>query len=124
MKKLLFIFTIVFVFSCKKEPEVVTDVLLEESPNSTKYLGKELFEGKGMCATCHKPEEKVIAPSLKEIATIYTSKKANMVLFLQGELDPIVDPTQYEIMKANLAVTKTMTEEELQALEEYILTFK
>ena len=124
MKKLLFISTIVFVFSCKKEPEVVTDVLVEETPKITKELGKELFEGKGMCFTCHKEDTKIIGPSIKEIATIYTDKKASIAIFLQGETDPIVDPTQFEIMKANFAVTKTMTDEELKALEEYMLSFK
>lgn len=124
MKKLLFIFTIVFVFSCKKEPEVVTDVLVEETSNITKELGKELFEGKGMCYTCHKEDTKIIGPSIKEIAKIYTDKKASISIFLQGETDPIVDPTQFEIMKANFAITKTMTEEELKALEDYMLSIK
>ncbi len=51
MKKILIIALLGLQFSCKKEPEVVADVLVEESPNITKELGKELFEGKGMCFT-------------------------------------------------------------------------
>jgi cytochrome c len=35
-----------------------------------------------------------------------------------------VDPSQYEIMKANFSVTKTMTEEELKAIETYMYSFK
>ncbi len=66
----------------------------------------------------------LLGPSIKEIAKIYTDKKASISIFLQGETDPIVDPTQFEIMKANFAITKTMTEEELKALEEYMLSFK
>lgn len=124
MKKLLLIFVIVCVFSCKKEPDAVTDVNLENTNKSSKDLGKELFEGKGMCATCHKSDTKIVGPSIKEIAKIYTEKKASISLFLQGEADPIVDPTQYEIMKANFAITKTMTDEELKALEEYMLQIK
>lgn len=124
MKKLLLIFVIVCVFSCKKEPDAVTDVDLENTNKSSKDLGKELFEGKGMCATCHKSDMKIVGPSIKEIAKIYTEKKASISLFLQGEADPIVDPTQYEIMKANFAITKTMTDEELKALEEYMLHIK
>ena len=102
----------------------MTDILVEGTPNITKDLGKELFEGKGMCYTCHKEDTKIIGPSIKEIAKIYTDKKASISIFLQGEADPIVDPTQYEIMKANFEITKTMTEEELKALEEYMLSFK
>ena len=77
-----------------------------------------------MCATCHKADVKTTGPSIKDVAKIYTEKKASISLFLQGEADPIVDPTQFEIMKANFAVTKTMTEEELKGLENYMLSFK
>ena len=102
---------------------------IEETKTTTKALssedlGKELFEGKGMCATCHKPDAKIVGPSIKDIAKIYTEKKASISIFLQGEAEPIVDPTQFEIMKANFAITKTMTEEELKALEDYMLSIK
>lgn len=123
MKKILFLVIISIFLSCKKEPEVVTDVLVVDKPNVTKELGKELFEGKGMCFTCHKEDTKIIGPSIKEIAKIYTDKKASISIFLQGETDPIVDPTQFEIMKANFEITRTMTEEELKALEEYMLSY-
>lgn len=129
--KFLYLGLLAFGFmSCEKK--AATDPMgnpIEETKSTTKALsseelGKELFEGKGMCATCHKPDVKVIAPSIKEIASIYTAKKASISIFLQGETDPIVDPTQFEIMKANFAVTKTMTEEELKALETYMLSIK
>ena len=61
---------------------------------------------------------------IKDISKIYTDKKASISLFLQGETDPIVDPSQYEIMKANLEITKTMTNEEVQAVEAYMLSIK
>lgn len=91
---------------------------------SSEELGKELFEGKGMCATCHKPDAKIVGPSIKNIAKIYSEKKASISMFLQGEAEPIVDPTQFEIMKANFAITKTMTDDELKGLEDYILSYK
>ncbi len=117
-------------FSCgeKKETDPMGNPIEETKTSTTalssKYLGKELFEGKGMCATCHKPDAKIVGPSIKEIAKMYSEKKASISIFLQGEADPIVDPTQYEIMKANFAITKTMTEEELKALEDYMLSLK
>lgn len=82
--------------------------------------GKEIFEGKGTCATCHKPDIKLVGPSLQDISKIYKEKNANMVTFLKGEGEPIVDPTQFEVMKANFALTKTFSDEELQSLEQYI----
>ena len=82
--------------------------------------GKEIFEGKGTCATCHKPDIKLVGPSMQDIAKIYKEKNANMVTFLKGEGEPIVDPTQFEVMKANFALTKTFSDEELQSLEQYM----
>ena len=110
----------------KKETDPMGNPIEETKTTvlSSEDLGKELFEGKGMCATCHKADVKTTGPSIKDIAKIYTEKKASISLFLQGEADPIVDPTQFEIMKANFAITKTMTEEELKAIETYMLTVK
>ena len=117
------------IISCgeKKETDAMGNPInqTENSVNQTpKELGKELFEGKGMCATCHKADQKIVGPSIKDISKIYTDKKASISLFLQGETDPIVDPSQYEIMKANLEITKAMSEAELQALETYMLSIK
>ncbi|MEY2702516.1 MAG: hypothetical protein RLY43_1149 [Bacteroidota bacterium] len=97
----------------------------ETSVNQTpEELGKELFEGKGTCATCHQAKAKVIGPSITAISKIYKDKKASIALFLKGEGEPLVDPSQYEIMKANFAITKSMTDEELDALETYMLSVK
>ena len=128
-KFLLIVSFVLNLISCGKKTE--TDAMgnpiqkTETSVNQTpKALGKEIFEGKGMCATCHKADVKTSGPSIKDISKIYTDKKASISLFLQGETDPIVDPSQYEIMKANLEITKTMTNEEVQALEAYMLSIK
>lgn len=117
------------IISCgeKKETDAMGSPInqAETSVNQTpKELGKELFEGKGMCATCHKVDQKIVGPSIKDISKIYTDKKASISLFLQGEMEPIVDPSQYEIMKANLEITKAMSEAEVQALETYMLSIK
>lgn len=111
----------------KKETDAMGNPInqAEASVKQTpKELGKELFEGKGMCATCHKADIKTSGPSIKDISKIYTDKKASISLFLQGEMEPIVDPSQYEIMKANLEITKAMTEGEVQAIETYMLSVK
>jgi cytochrome c len=128
-KFLLIVLFVLNLISCGKKTE--TDAMgnpiekKETSVNQTpKALGKEIFEGKGMCATCHKADVKTSGPSIKDISKIYTDKKASISLFLQGETDPIVDPSQYEIMKVNLEITKTMTNEEVQALEAYMLSIK
>jgi cytochrome c len=126
MKKLLLLFAILTLLSCKKEsqepfgkPEEITTSEIQKNP---KMVGKELFETKGNCVACHLIDKKVIGPSLVEIAQIYKDKNGDMVSFLKGDAEPIVDPSQYEVMKTNFAITEEMSDEELQALEAYIFS--
>ena len=119
MKKIIFISfasSLIFV-SCKKEEtkETATKV-----PQNSVDLGKELFEGKGNCVACHLVDQKVIGPSIQEIAKIYKDQKGNMIDFLKNDTKPIVDPSQYEVMKTNFTITKAMSDEELSAIETYI----
>ncbi|OYX84492.1 MAG: cytochrome C552, partial [Flavobacteriales bacterium 32-34-25] len=69
---------------------------------------------------CHQVDSKTIGPSTQEIAKIYKEKNANMVTFLKGENEAIVDPSQFAVMQANLTLTKTFSDKELQGLEAYI----
>ncbi|MFC6877291.1 c-type cytochrome [Flavobacterium myungsuense] len=119
MKKIIFISfasSLIFV-SCKKEEtkETATKV-----PQNSVDLGKELFEGKGNCVACHLVDQKVIGPSIQEIAKIYKDQKGNMIDFLKNDAKPIVDPSQYEVMKTNFTITKAMSDKELSAIETYI----
>jgi len=130
MKKVIVIAIAFLAFSCKKQvseafgKEVETKVAVSEGmPAQTQTaieLGQSIFEGKGNCISCHQVDTKSIGPSVQEIAKIYKDKNANMVAFLKAEGEPIVDPSQYEVMKTNFAVTKGMSDEELNGLEEYI----
>ena len=130
MKKVIFLVSVLVLIcfassltlvSCKKEseesfgkPETTTEVQKPED------LGKEIFHGKGACVACHKPDVKLVGPSLQDIAKIYKDKNGDMVSFFKGEGDAIVDPTQYSLMKPNLELTKTFSDEELKALEAYV----
>jgi cytochrome c len=125
MRNAIFLLVIFMFVSCKKETEETLGKSETETTTSTttqtpEELGKELFSGKGACVACHHPNEKIIGPSLKSIAKIYLEKNGNMISFLKGEREPIVDPSQYEIMKASLDITKTFSAEELKAVEAYI----
>jgi cytochrome c551/c552 len=52
------------------------------------------MEGELCCLPSSKPES--YRPSLQDIAKIYKDKNADMVSFLKGEGEPIVDPSQYK----------------------------
>ena len=120
MKNLLIILPFLSLVSCQnKEEKIATSV----DETATKVSGQELFEGEGNCIACHKPDQKIIGPSLQEIGKIYKAKKESIVAFLKEESDPLVDPSQYNIMKTNFAITKSMSDEELKALEDYIYSF-
>lgn len=125
------------IISCKKEkseestvkPETTIETTTEaETEAATEIqkpedLGKTIFEGKGACVACHKPDVKGVGPSLQDIAKIYKDKNGDMLSFFQGAAKPIVDPTQYDQMKASLVVTKTFSDEELKALEAYVYSY-
>jgi cytochrome c len=130
MKKILFLSAVLVFASCKKESQ---EPFGKPTENKTEYsegesaeiktpeaLGKEIFEGKGNCISCHQVDQKVIGPSIQEIAKIYKDKNADMVTFLKGNGEPIVDPSQFAVMKTNFPVTQAMTDEELKAIETYI----
>lgn len=122
MKKLLFLFGILLLICCKKE-EVKKETLYPSSAKETaqtpEELGKEIFGGKGNCVACHQVDNKLIGPSVQDIAKIYKEKNGNIIAFLQENAEPLVDPSQYEIMKTNFALTEEMSDEELKALEAY-----
>lgn len=126
MKKIAFITMVFLALSCKKEnqesfgKEEPTAVASEDKELTPEELGKVIFEGKGTCISCHKTDEKLIGPSLLEIAKVYKDKNESIVSFLKGESDAIVDPSQFAVMQANLTLTKTFTDKELQGLEAYI----
>jgi cytochrome c len=133
MKRVLIIAIAFLAFSCKKQEAEPTEKQAEpaaseaassegmaEEVQTPEQLGKQIFEGKGTCISCHKTDVKLIGPSLQDIAKIYKEKNGSIVTFLKEKSEPIVDASQYALMKPNLVLTKTFTDEELQALEAYV----
>lgn len=139
MKKSVFVLALaaLFLISCgekkkeevKKEVETVKEEVKEatiEVVTDNLELGKKLFTEK-TCATCHNPDMKVIGPSIKDINKIYDEQNGNIVTFLKGEAEAIVDtdPGQVAIMKANLdGFVKDMTDDELAAIAAYMKSVK
>lgn len=130
MKKTLFLLALLIFISCKKENQepfgkpTENDIEYSEGKSAEtktpEELGKQIFEGKGNCISCHQADQNVIGPSIKEIAKIYKDQNADMITFLKGNGEPIVDPSQFAVMKTNFPITKAMSDEELKAIESYI----
>ena len=122
MKRYLLLLVGIISVACKNEKKENYEPPKHDE-SALSVSGEELFAGKGTCTACHLPDQKVIGPSITEIAKIYKEKSASIVAFLKEEAEPIVDPSQYEVMKTNFAITKQMSDQELKALEDYILGF-
>lgn len=128
MKKVLFLAALLALTACKKEATEKPDHTPTETYSegesaqvkTPEELGKQIFEGKGNCVSCHQVDKKVIGPSLQEIGKTYKDKKGDIVTFLKGNAEPIVDPSQFSVMETNFPVTKAMSDEELKAIEAYI----
>ncbi len=139
MKKKLILFGVLafILASCgeKKKEEVkkVEEPAAKEAPKAQETtatdakddkvaMGEKLFTEK-TCTTCHAVDSKVIGPAVKDIAKTYAEKNGNIVKFLKGNADAIVDtdPTQVATMKANIdGILKDVTPEEMQAIAAYI----
>ncbi len=85
--------------------------------------GAALFKSKG-CAACHQATVDTVGPSLKKIAEAYAGKEADLIKFLKGEHKAIVDPAKFAIMQPQLNTTKALSDEELKALAEFMLSHK
>ena len=120
MKKALILLALLVFISCKKEQNISSDEEQKTTQKPSLELGKTLFE-ENNCTACHKVDQKVVGPSLQDIAKIYKEKKGNLISCLKEEAEPIVDETMYETMKINLQVTKKMNDSDLKSLELYIL---
>tara|TARA_R110001583_G_scaffold58714_3_gene174821 strand:- start:1639 stop:2058 length:420 start_codon:yes stop_codon:yes gene_type:complete len=139
MKKSVLVLGLIalFITSCgekkkeevKKEVETTVETVTEEVKDVVAdniEFGKQLFTDK-TCTTCHQADVKVIGPSIKDINKAYAEKGGNLVTFLKGEADAIVDtdPGQVAIMKANLdGFVKDLSGNELAALAAYMRSVK
>jgi cytochrome c len=135
LKSLAFYALVITLTNCgeKKETDAMgnpvettteTTAQPEATINPLIAKGQELFEGKGTCTTCHKADVKVVGPAIKDIAKTYKEKRASIASFINGEGEPLVDASQYEIMKANFVITKAMSAEDRKALEAYMMSFE
>ncbi len=85
--------------------------------------GQSIFQSKG-CAACHQVSVDTVGPSLKKIANAYSGNKKGLVKFLKGEGKAIVDPAKFAVMQPNLNALKGMSDQDLNALADFMLSHK
>ena len=86
---------------------------------SKKIDGEQLFKQK-TCSACHQPKIDMTGPSLQKIAKAYAGKREELKAFLRGKHPAVVEPNKFTIMKPQISITKKLSEEELNALIDYI----
>ena len=86
-------------------------------------VGQKLYSEKG-CLVCHQLNTKLVGPSVKDIAAAYSGNKAGLTAYLKGEGKSIVDPSQASVMQPQIAITKALPADELDAIVDYILSIK
>lgn len=85
--------------------------------------GQTIFQSKG-CTACHQVSVDTVGPSLKKIANAYSGNKKGLVKFLKGNGKAIVDPAKFPVMQPNLNALKGMSDQDLNALADFILSHK
>lgn len=129
MRILSILFIFLLFYSCKLEKKtapVKNDVMPQRgelSWDSQIFLGNRLFSEK-TCITCHDVNKSTIGPSVKEIMKIYKENNGDIVAFLKGNAEPIVDTTaeQVAVMQANIdGFLKDISDEELKTIATYML---
>ena len=85
--------------------------------------GKDIFSSHH-CGTCHKADTGKANPSLKDIAQAYEGKETQLISYLKGETESIVNPAKGEAMKRYVEKTKALTDAERKALADFIMNRK
>jgi len=85
--------------------------------------GETIFNAQG-CAACHKPAVSKIGPSLKELAQAYQGKEGQLIGYLKGEAEPIIEQAKASMMKRPLEKTKSLSEEDRKALADFMMSHK
>lgn len=93
------------------------------SMESKKILGNRLFSEK-TCIKCHAVEKRKRGPSVRHIMKVYRENDGDIVSFLKGESEHILDENDslVAVMQANIdGFLKEISDTELDALKTYMM---
>lgn len=102
---------------------IVLSILFAFSPE--KALGDDgaaVFQ-KMKCDLCHKPDKKSAAVPLTDIVKAYPDK-GKLVAFFKGEAKPLIESEKWGMMRGPLTKIQALSDQEKEALADYLLSFK
>jgi cytochrome c551/c552 len=76
------------------------------------------------CGICHKADTGKAFPSLVEISKAYNGDKEKLTGYLQGRSDAIINTEKATSMEKYIEKTKALSQEEVGALADFILSNK
>ena len=85
--------------------------------------GEAIFNAQG-CIACHKPAISKIGPSLKEIVQAYQQKEDQLIGYLKGETEPIMESAKASMMMKPLEKAKSLSDTDRKALADFIMSHK
>jgi cytochrome c len=98
-------------------------ITLEEGVSEESENGIRLFKERG-CGACHdRTKDQTIdglGPSLNQIAEAYEGREDDLVEFLKGGCDPIVDEARFSIMHGEIVKITGLSESQLKDLQKYV----
>jgi len=96
---------------------------LREGASEENEEGARLFKERG-CWACHdrtKDQSALgLGPSIEQVAEAYEGHEDEMVKFLRGGCDPIVDEARFPIMHGEIVKMKSLSDSEIRALQKYM----
>jgi cytochrome c len=83
--------------------------------------GATVFEAQ-RCGTCHKPDMAKAGPSLLEMAKAYQGKEDQLIGYLKGEAEPLIEWGKGSLMKRAIEKTKALSDADRKALADFIIS--
>ena len=96
---------------------------LKEGASEENEDGVRLFSDRG-CGACHdrtKDQSMLgLGPSMEQVAEAYKGREDDLVKFLRGGCEPILDEARFPIMHGEIVKMKDLSDSQMRALQKYI----
>jgi cytochrome c551/c552 len=84
--------------------------------------GKSVFDSL-RCTTCHKPDQRSTGVALADIAKAYPDPQ-QLIKFFSGESKPVIETEKPGMMRGQMPRLQALSDEDKQALADYIFSVK
>ena len=122
---LLILAIVIFISACNRQSNNMRE---QPKSNTVALNSQQEGENKGLsvfkknnCGLCHKEDKTLIGPSVVDIKSTYEGKEKELLAFLKGETQPLMEAEKYSQMAPSIALFKKLKEEDQLALVNFLL---